>query len=444
MGKGSHEKSNSNTITNGSSEEESIVDIEEEIIERQATINIGTIGHVAHGKTTIVQCVSGISTIKYKAELERNITIKLGYANAKIYECGCPRPQKYSSMPEKCKECQQVKKLVRHISFVDCPGHDVLMATMLTGTAIMDAALLLIAANEPCPQPQTTEHLFAVEVMDLKKVVVVQNKIDLVSKEQALEQHDQIKAFLKTSQVDGPIIPVSGQMHINIDAILDFIVNYITVPKRDDKKKAKMIIIRSFDINKPGTTIEALEGGVIGGSLLTGILGCGDEIEIRPGQFSKTEDGFVCKPYITTVTALKAEKTPLKRAYPGGLIGVGTNLDPSVCRADKLVGMVMGLKGTLPSIYSRVEVKYELFQKTVSGSKEDLKENEAVMLNIGSTSTGSRIIGLKDNKAVFELLKPCCCEYGERIAISRKVKNNWRLIGHGIIASGAEVKINYE
>lgn len=432
MGKSSLEESNTGSITSGNNKDKNGFDSEEEIIEKQATINIGTIGHVAHGKTTIVQCISGISTIKYKAELERNITIKLGYANAKIYECGCSRPQKYSSSAGVCKTCKKAKRLVRHVSFVDCPGHDVLMATMLTGTAIMDAALLLIAANEPCPQPQTTEHLFAVEVMDLKKIVVVQNKIDLVSKEQALEQHDQIKEFLKTSQVDGPVIPVSGQMHINIDAILDFIVNYITVPKRDDKKKAKMIIIRSFDVNKPGTMIEKLQGGVIGGSLLTGILGCDDEIEIRPGQFIKTEDGFVCKPYITTVTALKAEKTPLARAYPGGLIGVGTNLDPSVCRADKLVGMVMGLKGTLPSIYSRIEVQYELFQKTVSGSKEDLKEKEAVMLNIGSTSTGSRIVELKDNKAVFELLKPCCCEYGERIAISRKVKNNWRLIGHGL------------
>lgn len=412
------------------------------IIEKQATINIGTIGHVAHGKTTIVHCISGTSTIKYKAELERNITIKLGYANAKIYECDCPRPQRYSSVSGTCKDCSKLKRLIRHVSFVDCPGHDVLMATMLTGTAIMDAALLLVAANEPCPQPQTTEHLFAVEVMDLKKIVVVQNKIDLVTKEQALEQHDQIKEFLKTSQVDGPIVPVSGQMNINIEAILDFIVNYIQIPNRERNETAKMIVIRSFDINKPGTKIDSLKGGVIGGSLVTGTLKIGDEIEIRPGIFNKDEDGrFVCRPFITNITELKAERTSLETAYPGGLIGVGTNLDPGLCKSDKLVGMVMGLKGTLPPIYFRITVKYELFQKTVTGSRENLKKDETVLLNIGSTTMGCKIMRLEGDNADFDLLKPCCCGKGERIAISRKVRNNWRLIGYGTIEEGKEAKV---
>lgn len=414
------------------------------IIEKQATINIGTIGHVAHGKTTIVHCISGTSTIKYKAELERNITIKLGYANAKIYECNCPRPQRYSSASGTCKNCSTQKRLIRHVSFVDCPGHDVLMATMLTGTAIMDAALLLVAANEPCPQPQTTEHLFAVEVMNLKKIVVVQNKIDLVTKEQALEQHDQIKEFLKTSQVDGPVVPVSGQMNINIEAILDFIVNYIQVPNRERNETAKMIVIRSFDINKPGTKIDDLKGGVVGGSLVTGTLKIGDEIEIRPGIFRKDEEGqFVCRPFITRITELKAERTSLETAYPGGLIGVGTNLDPGLCKSDKLVGMVMGLKGTLPPIYCKITAKYELFQKTVLGSKENLKKDETVLLNIGSTTMGCKIVKLDGEDAVFELLKPCCCAEGERIAISRKVRNNWRLIGYGTINNGIEAKVEY-
>lgn len=417
---------------------------EAKIIENQATINIGTIGHVAHGKTTIVQCISGISTIKHKAELEKNITIKLGYANAKIYECECPRPQTYSTIPGQCKTCQKPKKLIRHVSFVDCPGHDVLMATMLNGTAIMDAALLLIAANEPCPQPQTTEHLFAVEVMNLKKIVVIQNKIDLVTKEQALEQYDQIKDFLKTSQVDGPVVPVSGQLKMNIDAILDFIVNYIQPPKRDMSQKAKMIIIRSFDVNKPGTHIADLNGGVIGGSLVSGVVSIGDEIEIRPGQIVKENDTFVCKPYTTTITSLKAEKTTLQKAYQGGLIGVGTNLDPSLCKSDKLVGMTMGLKGTLPNIYSRLNVSYELFQKTLSGSKEALKKDEPILLNIGSTTTGCKIVDLTSTTAAFELLKPCCCEFRERIAISRKIRNNWRLVGYAIIEDGAQVKVSYD
>lgn len=417
---------------------------ESRIIENQATINIGTIGHVAHGKTTIVQCISGMSTIRYKAELERNITIKLGYANAKIFECDCPRPQRYSVTPGQCKTCLKPKRLIRHVSFVDCPGHDVLMATMLNGTAIMDAALLLVAANEPCPQPQTTEHLFAIEIMNLKRIIVIQNKIDLVTKEQALEQHDQIREFLKTSQVDGPIVPVSGQLHINIKAILDFIVNYIEKPKRNPKDNPRMIVIRSFDVNKPGTLVGDICGGVIGGSLVSGVLGIGNVIEIRPGLISQENGAPVCRPFVTEIIGLKAERTPLRQAYPGGLIGVGTNLDPSFCRSDRLVGMVMGLKGTLPPIYTKIRVKFELFQKTVVAAKEDLRMDESVLLNIGSTTTGCKISSLDDSEALFSLLKPCCCEIGERISISRKIKNNWRLIGYGTIRDGEEAKVVYD
>lgn len=71
-------------------------------------------------------------------------------------------------------------KCVRHVSFVDCPGHDILMATMLNGAAVMDAALLLIAGNESCPQPQTSEHLAAVEIMQLNHLLILQNKIDII------------------------------------------------------------------------------------------------------------------------------------------------------------------------------------------------------------------------------------------------------------------------
>lgn len=75
---------------------------------------------------------------------------------------------------------------------MDCPGHDILMATMLNGAAVMDAALLLIASNETCPQPQTSEHLAAVEIMQLKYIIILQNKIDLIKESQAREQYSQV------------------------------------------------------------------------------------------------------------------------------------------------------------------------------------------------------------------------------------------------------------
>lgn len=98
-----------------------------EIIARQATINIGTIGHVAHGKSTVVKAISGVQTVRFKNELERNITIKLGYANAKIYKCDnpeCPRPTCYKSYKSEkevdppCERsgCAGRYRLVRHVS----------------------------------------------------------------------------------------------------------------------------------------------------------------------------------------------------------------------------------------------------------------------------------------------------------------------------------------
>merc|ERR1712066_857664 len=133
----------------------------------------------------------------------RNITIKLGYANAKIYKSDdpkCQRPICYTSASSTKEDIFTMNgfkyNLVRHVSFVDCPGHDILMATMLNGAAVMDAALLLIAGNESCPQPQTSEHLAAIEIMKLRHIIVLQNKIDLVTREDAMKQHNDIKEFV--------------------------------------------------------------------------------------------------------------------------------------------------------------------------------------------------------------------------------------------------------
>ena len=175
-------------------------------------------------------------------------------------------------------------ELVRHVSFVDCPGHDILMATMLNGAAVMDAALLLIAGNEPCPQPQTSEHLAAVEIMKLQHIIILQNKIDLVKEAAALQQHEDIKAFVKGTVADSsPIVPISAQLRYNIDVAAEYITNYIPVPVRDFTSEPKMIVIRSFDVNKPGQEVQDLRGGVAGGSIIQGVLRVGQEIEIRPG-----------------------------------------------------------------------------------------------------------------------------------------------------------------
>ncbi|CAI0389118.1 unnamed protein product, partial [Linum tenue] len=342
-----------------------------EVISRQATINIGTIGHVAHGKSTVVKAISGVQTVRFKNELERNITIKLGYANAKIYKCEddrCPRPmcyKAYGSGKEDNPSCDVPgfenarMKLLRHVSFVDCPGHDILMATMLNGAAIMDGALLLIAANESCPQPQTSEHLAAVEIMRLKHIIILQNKVDLVQENVAINQHEAIQNFIQGTVAEGaPVVPISAQLKYNIDVVCEYIVKKIPVPKRDFTLPPNMIVIRSFDVNKPGFEVDDIKGGVAGGSILTGVLKVNQYIEVRPGIVLKDENGNMkCTPIYTRIVSLFAEQNELQFAVPGGLIGVGTTMDPTLTRADRLVGQVLGDIGSLPDVFVELEVE---------------------------------------------------------------------------------------
>ena len=426
-----------------------------EIMSRQATMNIGTIGHVAHGKTTLVRAISGIETTKHKIEKERNITYYLGYANAKLYKCPkCPDLEGYKAYGSEkedappCDKCGEKLQLIRHISFVDCPGHDILMATMLNGASVMDAALLLIAANMECPQPQTREHLAAVENMDLENIIIVQNKIDLIKEENAKENYNQIKAFVKgTKASKSPVIPISAQYKYNIEAVIYYLCN-LPIPKRDFISPPRFIIIRSFDINHPGTEPEDLQGGVAGGTLTKGIIRLGEIVEIKPGFISKNQNGeHVVQPLYSRIVSLRTENNELLYAVPGGLIGVGLKLDPFLTSKDKLIGRILGHPGKLPDIFVSIIVKTHLMARLVGGKGTDknsahvgeIKYKEILLINVGSTSIASTVVdisGENRDEVKFSLTPPVCAEIGETVAFSRKVGHSWRLIGWGKILEG--------
>lgn len=425
-----------------------------EVISRQATINIGTIGHVAHGKSSVVNAITSVKTTKFKDEARRNITIHLGYANAKIFKSeGVPEPQCYKSFQSSqrdltiCTETNKPMTLVRHVSFVDCPGHDVLMATMLNGAAVMDAALLLIAANEPFPQPQTLEHLKAVEIMRLKHVIIVQNKIDLVSEPEANAQKLSIASyFANTVNLTCPIIPVSAQARINIDYLLQYI-SHIPYPTRQLQCPALMTVLRSFDTNKPGG-IENLSGGVAGGTILKGILKRGSEIEVRPGR---RLDNKRCCPIVSDVRTLQSELNPLEYAVPGGLVAVGTNLDPSLTRQNKLVGHMIGERGSLPPVYSHIAVEYHLLphhvgaKKTALSKVKPLAPKERLTLNIGTFTVICSISQVvkhgQKQRVEFALDDLGCCNVGDMVTISRRYEQNFRLIGWGKVIAGHAVDL---
>lgn len=427
-----------------------------EVMSRQATINIGTIGHVAHGKTTVVKALSEVKTQKYHDEVKKNITIRLGYGNSKVFECpNCPRPQCYQTRSSwsvdkvNCKICDSPMTLRRHFSFVDCPGHHVLMATMLNGAAVMDAALLLVAANEEFPQAQTLDHLNAVDIMRLRNVIVVQNKIDLVTQVAAHDQYQTIKSDLKKWSKKYPIIPVSAQLHRNVDYLLDYLLR-IPFPQRNFAAPARMTIIRSFDVNKPGDgDVQQLKGGVAGGTVVQGVLRLNEELEVRPGQTRNrnTVDGrgtMSYLPYQTRAISLKAERNQLQYAVPGGLIAVGTTLDPSLTRQDKLMGQLIGNKNGLPEVYSEIELTYYLFSE-MAGSKGEsrsarrvgrLTKQDVLQINVGTFTCTTLVLDIADNVVQLRLTEPGCANPGDNVAISRKIDNHFRLIGWGQVRAG--------
>src|SRR3989338_3201122 len=399
----------------------------------QPEINIGMVGHVDHGKTTLLEAISGKWTDTHSEEIKRGITIRLGYADATFYEEDgvCTTKPKDKSKA----------KVLRKVSFVDAPGHESLMATMLSGATIMDGALLLISAGEKCPQPQTREHLMALQIIGIKNIVIVQNKIDLVDEEGALKNYAQIKEFVKvTPYENSPIIPLSGQHKAGISNLIKAIEEAMPTPKRDREKDPIMLIARSFDINRPGAIPENLKGGVLGGSMKQGILKVGQEIEIRPGRLVTEKNKGVLKPIMTSITGLNYGGAQVKEISPGGTAGILTSLDPSIVKSDQLAGSIVGLPGKLPDVFYDIVIEPHLLERVVGAESElkvePIKITEALMLNINSAATVGIVTSLKKNNVACKLKVPVCAEIKARVTISRKIGNRFRLIGYGEILEG--------
>ncbi|KDE54521.1 translation initiation factor IF-2 subunit gamma [Methanoculleus sp. MH98A] len=401
-------------------------------------VNIGLVGHVDHGKTTLVSALTGTWTDRHSEEIKRGISIRLGYADTTFYKCeNCEGADAYTSQPE-CPSCGEKAVAFRTVSFVDAPGHETLMATMLSGSALMDGAMLVIAANEVCPQPQTKEHLMALELIGIKRIVIVQNKIDVVTQAEALEHYKQIKRFVKgTIAENAPIIPVSAQKGVNIGALIQTLDTVIPEPERDPEIDPLLLVARSFDVNKPGCNWRDVKGGVIGGSLIRGVLREGDDIEIRPGRQVQIENRTKWEPIETKITSINAGKAGVTEATPGGLLGVATKLDPALTKSDALAGQVAGLVGKLPPVWERLKFDVTLMDRVVGADSEQiiepLKHKEPLMLSVGTAVTVGVIVNTKKNQVEVQLKRAVCAEVGARIAISRQVGGRWRLIGMGVL-----------
>ena len=390
----------------------------------QPDTNIGLVGHVDHGKTTLTEKLSGSWTDTHSEELKRGITIRLGYANVSIYK----KDDTFLSQQTKGAE------LVRRISLVDAPGHESLMATMLSGATIMDGALLLIAANEEFPQPQTREHLTALEIVGITNVIIVQNKIDLVTPEKAKQQYDQIQEYLNdTAFKDSPVVPISAFHGINIDLLLQTIMDHIPSREADPKKDPLMLVARSFDINKPGSDPAKMNGGVMGGAVIQGVFKKGDAIALAPD----VRVGDKQHSLSTKITGLQTGKDKVTEAMPGGSVAVMTELDPSLTHGDSVAGRIVGLVDKLPPVWNELKLEVHLLERVV-GTKDEqeikpLAQKEVLMINVNAAATVGVVMDMKKGVATCKLKIPVCAYPGDRATISRRFGNRFRLVGYGII-----------
>jgi len=391
----------------------------------QAEINIGMVGHVDHGKTSLTQALTGKWTDTHSEELKRGISIRLGYADVIFYKCDhCKGTEAYSTKPV-CPTCGKKSKKLRKVSFVDAPGHETLMTTMLSGAALMNGAVLVIAANEKCPQPQTEEHLTALKMAGIEKIVVAQNKIDLVEMPKAKENMKKIKGFLEKKGYDKvQIIPIAANFAGNIDLLIESMEKEIPTPKFDLKKPLIMYCARSFDINKPGSKLKEMKGGVVGGTIIQGKAIIGEKILIRPGIEEKEIS--------TDIRSLSCSSGKLKEAIPGGLVAIGTGLDPSITQNDRLRGQVVGTEKSLPKATTELDTEISYIKRVVEKVEEKIKSNEPVVLTIGTMAVVGIVTSISGSKAKISLKNKVVVLPGQKIAVSKKAEGRWKLIAYAV------------
>ena len=404
-----------------------------EYMVNQPILNIGMIGHVANGKSSIVKKLTGKTTQAFSTEKERNITIQLGYANAKIYKCNlCTAPKCYISTPSNiyeinCKYCDSKMELIIHVSFVDSPGHHLLTSTMLSGTSVMDYTILVESITNPTiPSSQTVEHLIATNMVGLENGIVCLNKIDLVpNRKKITKTIEELKSFITDYNINNNIIPISPIFDINIDILCEYICN-LEIKNNNIDKNPILICIRSFDINKPNLIKNSnnIKGGVIGGSLLQGNLNVGDDIIIYPGYIKKEQKHSIniknnnkeyhdwkYYPIKTKILSINSEDIKLNSIIPGGLVGIQLDIDPSLTRNNKLVGNMIFSNNTENNfkVCDKLKITIDTVFQNLNENKElKLYKGYTIKLNIYSNETKGFIIkySKSDNYISIILDKP--------------------------------------
>ncbi len=417
------------------------------ILNYQPIINIGCLGAVSDGKSTLVEKLTGTKTQRHSSEKTRNITKNQGYANMKIwsrtniddtieYYTSDTHPTEYKD--SNGLSCQ----LVNHISFVDCPGHQELIKVMLSSISLMDGAIVVVAVDKPLSEkPQLVQHLAAAKLGRIDKIIVCMNKIDLIPKDLLYQRKQELDEMLEKYNIRPyVIIPTCFNKMIGIKYVLKAMMELFNPANFTDRNTALPIfrISRSFDINKPGTNWTDFTGGVVGGSLMSGKLSAGDEIEIRPGMLlGKLPGKISCKPIKTTVLSIKTDTTELDEIYPGGLIGIRTDTDPVYCKANYLTGNIAGLVGTLPKVF--LEIKVNIQMVDTFGFLWEPKIKDVISIQIGTHMADASLKSIMNTKKTIDVIgfftfnTPVCIPDNQHIIICRTINGILRIVAEGYV-----------
>lgn len=426
---------------------------------KQSRYNVGFIGHVANGKSTLAYKITGTKTQRDSREVKKaGKTLNLSYADGVIYQCvKCPAPEKYQSYstysPDiKCVHCDGDLEFVRHLSIVDCPGHHQLITKMMDGSSVMHGVVVVESvSNADLPSPQTIEHLMVASVVDIPVLMVILNKVDTVSEKLLMKKMEQIKAFFPSV----PVVPISANHGHNVDVVLEYL-SKAKLPELKTEDTTLMYIIRTFGTNTPGTDISKLKGAVVGGSIMKGVLKVDDEVIFYPGliKLNKKEnidvDGgskWRYSPLTSSVESIFSEKTSLDIGLSGGLIGVQTGLDPSLSTKNRMVGNILLSKKTsvFPSVFEQITVQYKqtkFIPKDANPNEYQINEKDVLFINCNSANVEGKAKTVIEAKSILEITlisAPLCCFVGQKIPISKYVGgDSKRLVAFGEVLSGVE------
>jgi translation initiation factor 2 subunit 3 len=405
--------------------------------ELQGIATLALLGSVASGKTSICKFLTGETTQKHSKELVNGCTIKMGYKNLKVYY----NDHEFITNP---KVVPEGYRLVRHFSIADNPGHNSFMATLITGLNDIDYALFLISGTNGI-EPQTLQHFKCFKSTQIKDLSMIISKVDLVKTREKLNLIvDKIDEMLADEnldeEIDPPIIPVSAITKANTNNLIKLLVsrNYPRNIIDSIKKDFKMTIIRTFDTNKPGTSIDNIEGGVLGGSIQGGYLAVGDTICVLPGNVTKTNGKTICNPLVTQVMELRSDTSQLNVALSGGFIGIRTTLDFYYSKADRLVGNVIIKIKDINDINNYCKIIDQISVSNIEQlTDRELVVGQEYLIAIHASTQISELINIDDDVYTFKLNYPVAIFRNdiEKVAIMTNENNSLEMLSYGIISN---------